>query len=514
MEMIMSEYIIQTKNIIKRFSGVTALSNVSFSVKKGEIHCVVGENGAGKSTLMKILSGVHPYGSYEGDIFIKGEKQQFHTISDSERAKLAIIYQELALIPYMSVYENIFLGQEKNNFGIIDWNSTIHDAKKILKEVGLDIDPEVLVKDIGVGHQQLVEIAKALSHDIDILILDEPTAALNEIESANLLKIIKKLQTQGITSILISHKLHEIAKVADSITILRDGETVVHFEDTQKHPVDEKEIIKNMVGRELNNLYPERVPNIGEVLFEVNNWNVYDPNNAEHHLLKDISMYIKRGEIVGFAGLMGAGRTEFAMSVFGKSYGTKISGNITFKEKNVLYENPHDAIKDGLVYLTEDRKEKGLVLINDIKQNISLASLDLITNKGVIDKNKEIAIANTYKASLNIKSYSVEQLVQNLSGGNQQKVVLSKWLMANPDLLIVDEPTRGIDVGAKFEIYTIMNDIASEGKGVLMISSELPELLGVCDRIYVMHEGKIAGEVETSNATQDIIMKLATGLGE
>lgn len=513
----MQEHIIKTDRIVKKFPGVIALDGVSFSVKKGEIHCLVGENGAGKSTLMKVLSGVHPYGSYEGSIILKDKEQCFRNTKDSEDAQIAIIYQELALVPYMSVYENIFLGRENMKGFFIDWNTAIIKAKEILHEVGLNIDPALPVGKLGVGQQQLIEIAKALSKNVDILILDEPTAALNEIESENLLQIIKRLQkNKNLTSILISHKLNEVLAIGDAVTILRDGKTVANYDDIHKKPITEDNIIKNMVGRDITNRFPERTPKIGEVLFEALDWNVHHPNAPETSIIKNANIKIKKGELVGLAGLMGAGRTELGMSLFGRSYGANISGRVQFKGRKVDYKNPQDAIKDGLAYLTEDRKEKGLILIQDIKKNISLASLNNLSSfYGLkINKNKEIQVAEHYKKELNIKTPTVEQIVKNLSGGNQQKVVLSKWLLSNPDLLILDEPTRGIDVGAKYEIYTIMNSIVEEGRSILMISSELPELLGMCDRIYVMHEGKIVANVLKEHANQDIIMKYATGVGE
>lgn len=513
----MPEYIIKTENIVKKFPGVTALADVSFSVKKGEIHCLVGENGAGKSTLMKILSGVHPHGSYTGKILLNNVEQKFHNTRDSEDAKIAIIYQELALVPYMSIYENIFLGREEMKVkGIIDWNKTIERSKEILKEVGLNIDPGIQVGRLGVGKQQLVEIAKALSKNVDLLILDEPTAALNKIESKNLLNILKRLQKEkGITNILISHKLDEVLEVGETITVLRDGKTVHCFEDTKASPVTEREIITHMVGRELVGNFPPRSSSVGEVIFEIKDWNVHHPNDVNISVIKNANINIRKGEIVGLAGLMGAGRTEFAMSIFGHSYGSNISGSIKFRGKHVAYSTPNEAIRGGLAYLSEDRKEKGLILIQNVKQNISLASLGVIGGPfgWKIDNNKEIAIAEKYRKEINIKTPSVEQLVKNLSGGNQQKVALSKWLMSEPELLILDEPTRGIDVGAKFEIYTIMHDIVADGRSILMISSELPELLGMCDRIYVMHEGTIAGEVSREEANQDLIMSYATGLG-
>ena len=505
----MNEYILEMNNITKTFPGVKALDSVNFRVKRGEIHCLVGENGSGKSTLMKILSGVYPYGEYVGDIVYDGKIQKFSRISDSEDVGIATIYQELALIPEMTVYENIFLGHEIMKGKLIDWNETIVQAEKMLERVGLDVQPSVKVKDLGVGKQQLVEIAKALSKNVKLLILDEPTAALNEIESENLLELIKELKKEGVTSILISHKLKEVTSVADNITVLRDGKSIstMHVED---EVVLESKIIKHMVGREIGDIYPKR-PNkrIGEVFFEAVNWSGYDVNLGRQ-VLKHIDFNVRKGEIVGIAGLMGAGRTELALSIFGNSKDYKLEGDIYIEGKKVKFKNVKDAIDAGIAYVTEDRKGNGLILIDDIKRNITLGNLQELSTNGVINENEEILIANDYKSSLNIKAPSIEQKVGNLSGGNQQKVSLAKWMFVKPKLLILDEPTRGIDVGAKFEIYTLMNELVNQGMSIIMISSELPEVLGMSDRIYVMADGKFVGELSQEEATQEKIMQLAT----
>jgi len=501
----MSDVILEMRNITKTFPGVKALDNVSFSVKQGEIHALVGENGAGKSTLMKVLSGVYPYGSYEGEIHFLGKECRFHDINQSEEVGLVIIHQELALIPYLSIAENLFLGNERAKYGIVDWNETISRTKELLDKVGLHESPNTLITDMGVGKQQLVEIAKALAKKVKLLILDEPTASLNETDSEKLLQLLLQLKAHGIASILISHKLSEVSKVADSITILRDGATIETV-DTHKDMITEDRIIRGMVGRDLTHRFPPRESNIGDVIFEVKNWNVYHPIHDHRKVSDNVNINVRNGEVVGIAGLMGAGRTELAMSIFGRAYGSRISGQAFKNGKEIDVSSIDKAIGNGIAYATEDRKVYGLILIEQIKDNITLANLEAISEAGVINEPKELTVTREYRDKLSIKCSSILQLAVNLSGGNQQKVVLSKWLFANPDILILDEPTRGIDVGAKYEIYTIINRLASEGKAVIMISSELPELLGVCDRIYVMSDGKIVGEMPAKEASQEKIM--------
>lgn len=509
----MHDYILEMQNIEKSFPGVKALDGVTFQVKRGDIHCLIGENGAGKSTLMKVLSGVYPFGSYTGDIVYNQTVQSFHNIKDSERTGIAIIYQELALVPYMTIYENIFLGNEIKKHGLIDWNESILRTKAALKRVGLSNHPDEIVGNLGVGKQQLIEIAKALAKDVKLLILDEPTAALNEDDSENLLRILKELKSEGITSILISHKLNEVMAVADTVTVLRDGQTIATI-DRRTEALTEDGIVKMMVGRELNQRYPQRTPQIGEDLFRLEAWRVFSEASSERPVIKDASLRVKRGEIVGIAGLMGSGRTELAMSIFGKSFGVKFEGEMHYKNKRVNLKSPRQAIDAGIGYLTEDRKEKGLVLIDDIKRNISMASLSRLSKLGVIDSNEEVRHADDYRVKMRIKTPSVEQKVGNLSGGNQQKVALSKWMLTQPELLIVDEPTRGIDVGAKYEIYSIMNAFVEQGNSIIMISSELPEIIGMSDRVYVMHEGRIVKEVDKGNMNQDYIMHYAIGQGD
>ena len=501
--------LLEMKNITKEFPGVKALDDVSFRVAEGEIHCLVGENGAGKSTLMKVLSGVYPHGDYSGDIIFNGQIQNFRSIRDSERAGIAIIYQELALVPEMMVYENIFLGNEIQKGITVDWNETIKRASEVLKKVRLDVNPAMKVKDLGVGKQQLVEIAKALSRDVKLLILDEPTSALNESDSENLLNLLRELKTQGVTCIMISHKLKEVLSIADTITVLRDGQTIVTL-DHREGQVSEWTLIKHMVGREINNIYPPRAHKItDQVVLEVRDWSAYD-QTLGRHILRDVNFNVKKGEIVGLAGLMGSGRTELALSIFGNSARYRLKGELYLNGQKRHFNHPADAINAGMAYVTEDRKSDGLVLIQDVRQNITLANLKALSRNGVIDSNAEIKVANEYTASLNIKTPSIEQMVLNLSGGNQQKVSLAKWLYVEPDILILDEPTRGIDVGAKYEIYTIMNRLVEQGMSILMISSELPEVLGMSDRIYILSNGRITGELPVAEATQEKIMGLAT----
>lgn len=501
----MEKIILEMKNITKTFPGVKALDNVNLKVKEGEIHALIGENGAGKSTLMNVLSGIYSYGTYSGDIIFNGELCKFNNIKDSERKGIAIIHQELALIPELSISENIFLGNERAKGLMINWRQTDIEAAKMLKKVRLIENVHTRIKNLSVGKQQLVEVAKAMAKDVKLLILDEPTAALNDKDSESLLQLLLELKKEGITSILISHKLNELLRVADNITVLRDGATIKSMKNDGS--INEDDIIRSMVGRELTNRYPIHESKIGEVVFQVKDWNVYDPIIDDKKIIKDVNINIKKGEIVGLSGLMGAGRTEFAMSVFGKAYGRHISGSVIKNGKEIKINNIRDAIDSGLAYVTEDRKNAGLNLIDSIKNNISIAKIKKLSKKLFVDGNKEISVTEDFRKKLNIKSPSIIQKAGNLSGGNQQKVVLSKWIFTDPDILILDEPTRGIDVGAKYEIYKIINDLADSGKSILVISSELPEILGICDRVYVMNAGRIVGELPVKEASQEIIMK-------
>ena len=503
----MSDFILEMKEITKLYPGVKALDNVNLQVERGEIHALVGENGAGKSTLMNVLSGTIPFGEYTGTIKYDGQTCEFHNIHNSEELGIVIIHQELALIPELTIAENMFLGNERSNkFGKINWGETYKQAADQMKRVGLKESPSVLIKDIGTGKQQLVEIAKALSKNVKLLILDEPTSSLNEEDSKMLLDMLLGFKKEGLTSIIITHKLNEVSYCADRITVLRDGSTIETI-DNADHNIDEDRIIKGMVGRELTNRFPSREHNVGqEVILEAKDWTVYHPVYTEKCMDNKVNFKVHKGEIIGFSGLQGAGRTELAMSLFGKSYGSNISGREFIKGKEVHLKNEHDAIAHGLAYVTEDRKTNGLVLSDTIAKNTTMAKMEKIARNGVIDFVKEKKVAQEYVAAMKTKTPSVDQAVGNLSGGNQQKVLLSKWMFAEPDVLILDEPTRGIDVGAKYEIYCIMNEMVAQGKAVVMISSELPELLGMCDRIYVMNEGEIVGEFKAEEATQEKIM--------
>lgn len=505
----MAKVLLEMKNITKTFPGVKALDNVNLKVEEGEIHALVGENGAGKSTLMNVLSGIYPYGTYEGDIVYNGEICKFNKIKDSEEKGIVIIHQELALVPEMSIGENMFLGNEQGKKNAIDWDKTYAEADKYLKMVGLAESSKVLVKEIGTGKQQLVEIAKALAKQAKLLILDEPTSSLNETDSRALLDLMLEFKKQGMTMIIITHKLNEVAYVADKITVVRDGSTI---ETLDKHTteISEDRIIQGMVGRELTNRFPKREGvKIGDINMEVDNWTVYHPLYPERKVVDNVSINVRKGEVVGIYGLMGAGRTELAMSIFGQSYGTGITGTLKLNGKEITLKTPKDAIKNKLAYVTEDRKGNGLVLSNPIKINTTLANLDSISNHKVIDKDKEYQVAEEYRQKLRTKCPSVEQNVGNLSGGNQQKVMIGRWLATSPEILILDEPTRGVDVGAKAEIYSIMNDLVKEGMSIIMISSELPEIINMSDRVYVMNEGRVTGCLNHEEAEQEAIMQLA-----
>ncbi len=502
------QYILEVQSLTKDFPGVRALDKVEFKVRKGEIHCLVGENGAGKSTLMNVVSGVYPKGTYDGKVIFKGNETHYRSTKDSELDGLAIIHQELTLSPYLSIYENLFLGHMKTKFGVIDWDACLKDSYPLLERVGLKEKPQTIVSKMSVGKQQLVEIARAISQDAELLIFDEPTSSLNDEESQKLLDLMREFRKEGITCIMISHKLDEVLAVADSITILRDGMSVRSY-DLAETPVTEQDIIKDMVGRELKNLFPKKDPDIGEVVFEVKNWNVYHPDYHDMKIVDDASFFVRKGEIVSFCGPMGAGRTEMMMSIFGNSYGFGATGEIFLKGKPVTFNNPKDAIEQGVGYVSEDRKTLGLILIQDVKTNISNSSLPKLAKRGVLDKDLELQKAEEYREALQIKTPSLFQLVRNLSGGNQQKVVLSRCLLADPDVFIVDEPTRGIDVGAKFEIYSILNEMVKQGKSVIVVSSELVEAISMSDRIYVMNEGCIKGVINREDATQERIMHMA-----
>ena len=504
------DLILQMRRITKTFGEFTALDEVALDVRRGEIHAICGENGAGKSTLMNVLSGVWPRGTYEGDIIYEGEVRSFRSIRDSEAVGIVIIHQELALSPYLSVAENIFLGNEKHTRGIIDWDATNEEAARLLAEVGLDTRPQTRVADLGVGHQQLVEIAKALSKDVRLLILDEPTAALNDEDSAHLLDLVRGLRERGISMVMISHKLGEVSRIADRATIIRDGCTIRTAPLHGAGAITEDEIIRLMVGRPLDNRYPDHVSTVGEEILQIRDWSVHHPIDTTRKVVDGACLSLRRGEIVGLAGLMGAGRTELAMSLFGHSYGTGISGTVLKNGKEVSTSSVARAMRQGLAYVSEDRKVLGLNLIADVKTNTTAAALGKISRRGVVDDGAEAQVAERYRRELRTKTASLSTPVGSLSGGNQQKVVLAKWIFTDPDVLILDEPTRGIDVGAKYEIYQIIDSLADSGKAVLVISSELPELLGICDRIYAMSHGRITGQLPRDEADQERLMRLMT----
>ena len=501
--------LLSMRHITKTFPGVVALDDVNFDVRQGEIHGICGENGAGKSTLMKVLSGVHPYGTYEGQIIYEGEPVAFHSLRESEHRGIVIIHQELALIPELSVTENIFLGNEVTNHGVIDWIEARRRAVEVLGRVRLDVDPDTAIKNLGVGQQQLIEIAKALTKSVELLILDEQTSALNEDDSANLLNILRELRAKGLTCIMISHKLNEIASIADTITVIRDGKTVETI-NVRVEGADENRIIRGMVGRPMDRRFPERTPNIGEKFFEVRDWTVEDPQVPGRLICKKSSFFVRRGEVVGFAGVMGAGRTELARSIFGRTYGIYLDGQVFIDGKPVEITSVSKAVQNGIAYCPEDRKVQGLNLLDDVKRTIVAAGIERICTRGVIDLDQEALQADDYREMMRIKAQSVDTVVSTLSGGNQQKTVVAKWMFTEPLLAILDEPTRGIDVGAKYEIYTLINELAQQGKGVIMISSELPELLGVCDRIYTIFEGEITSVTDAKDATQESLMRQMT----
>ena len=502
------QHVLEMRKITKEFPGVKALKGVSFDVIPGEIHALCGENGAGKSTLMKILSGLYPSGSYGGDIVLKGASQAFRNTRDSERAGIAIIHQELSLIKEMTVGENIFIGREPNFLGVIDWDKVYSDSKKLLDSIGLNVNPRQQVKYLGIGQQQLVEIAKALSQKPELLVLDEPTSALMGSEVQVLLNILKQLRAQGVSCIMISHKLNEVFDIADRITVLRDGQSIATHRASD---VNESRIISDMVGRELKDLYPRvsRMP--GELALEVKNLNVEHAEIPGRKVLQDISFSVRKGEILGIAGLMGAGRTELLNTLFG-AYPGKWTGSVALEGKAVHLRSPHDAITAGLALVTEDRKRQGLILEDTVIKNMTLAGLRKVFPLGIVDSNREVGYGNKYVKMLRVKTPSLNTFVKNLSGGNQQKVVLAKCLITEPKVLFLDEPTRGIDVGARAEIYQLMNELAAQGLAIVMVSSELPEVLGMSDRVLVMNAGRFTAEFKSQEASQEKIMAAATSV--
>jgi D-xylose transport system ATP-binding protein len=497
--------LLQVETLSKTFLGVHALNQVSFDLREGEVHALCGENGAGKSTLIKCLSGIWPHGSYEGTIKIDGKEAMFQGVADSEHAGIAVIYQELALVQEMTVAENIFLGNEPTVAGIIDWNRIFAETRTLLDRYGLNLDPAAVVGKLGVGQQQLVEIVKALSKNRKILLLDEPTAALTGTEVDILLDIIRDLRKTGITCVYISHKLDEVFAISDRITILRDGESVTTLDaaSTNKH-----DVIKHMVGREITQLFPRRPARPGQPLLEVKNLNVYD-DLGERQILHDITFQARAGEVLGFGGLMGAGRTELVMHLFG-AHGRRLSGTVTLNGTSWDGTTPAKSIAGGLMLVSEDRKRYGLVLDQSIGFNQSLASLGAFLAFGLfIDGNREVKKNRELFAALHVKAPGLDSSVSGLSGGNQQKVVLAKALMTEPSVIFLDEPTRGIDVGAKQEVYELINLLTDHGKAVVLVSSELPELIGMSDRMIILSQGHIGGEFTRGEAAQSVMLEAA-----
>ena len=499
--------LLEMRGITKSFPGVRAVDGVTFDLFPGEIHALVGENGAGKSTLMKVLGGVYPYGSYEGEILIDGEARSFHRVRDAEEAGIAIIFQELSIIKDLNIGENIFLGREPRRFGIINWEELYSRAHKLLDDLHLPLDPRTPIGELGIGQQQLVEIAKALSQQARILVLDEPTAALTDAEAETLFQILDKLRKRGVGMIYISHKLDEVFRISDRITVLRDGRAVG---TEPANAIDEAQVIARMVGREVGDIFPKADHQRGEIIFEARNITVEDPNVRGKLLVRGVSFAVRQGEVLGIAGLMGAGRTDLLMAIFGAHAGSS-TGEILIEGKRAIISRPSDAIKLGLGFVTEDRKRFGLVVDQTILKNMTLAALTDLSGRFVTNEHAETAASQRAMKEFSVKAGSVFNIVGTLSGGNQQKVVLAKWLLTKPRVLFLDEPTRGIDVGAKQEIYAHINSLARAGLAIVLVSSELPEVLGLSDRVLVLHEGRLTGEFERADATAERVMACATG---
>jgi D-xylose transport system ATP-binding protein len=497
----------EMRDIVKEFPGVRALDGVSLILDPGEFHALVGENGAGKSTLMKVLSGVYPAGSFEGQILIENEPRKFRNVRESEAAGIAIIFQELSLVKELTVGENIFLGQEPSRFGVIDWSELYHKASTLLRDLQLNIDPRIHVGRLGIGQQQLVEIAKALSKNARILVLDEPTAALTEAEVETLFSILRKLKDRGVAMVYISHKLDEVFRLSDRITVLRDGRTVGTHNASE---LTRKRVIELMVGREVNDIFPEAHHQFTDNALEVDGLAVYSTVGRTTKLVDNVSFTVRGGEVLGIAGLMGSGRTEVLSAIFGAWKGN-VKGSVKVNGLHVEIGSPADAIRLGISFVTEDRKRYGLILDQTIRDNITLAGLKSLSGPVLTNQAKEMRAARRQMDSLRIKARSPMTIAGTLSGGNQQKVVLGKWLLTEPKILFLDEPTRGIDVGAKQEIYTEINKLAKEGLAIVLVSSELPEILGMSDRILVLHDGKVTGEFDRSEASPEKVMAAATG---
>jgi D-xylose transport system ATP-binding protein len=510
-ERVMSDdVILEFKNVTKKFPGITALDDVSFSIRRGEIHGICGENGAGKSTLMKILAGVYPWGTYEGQILYEGRELKLvdQSIRQAAREGIAIVYQELTLVPSITVGENIYLGKEPVDFGIINWDKLYADTEQVLEKYHLDVPARSIVHRLGVGRMQMTEIAKALAEDARVLILDEPTSALAEAEIEQLMEILRGLKQHGVTCIYISHKLEEFFQITDSITVLRDGKTIV---TRPTHELNIESLVRNMVGREMKERFPKSIRNPGEVILEVEDLHALDPEDPSYEILKGVSFNLRKGEILGIAGLMGSGRTELVMTLFGE-YGKVNRGKIRMEGLEITIRNSREAMSHGISLVPEDRKTHGLVLIQSILRNISLANLDRFSSFMRINDAAELKESMDFAKSLVIKAPNLNAQADSLSGGNQQKVVISKWLMSKPKVLIMDDPTRGIDVGTKYEIYKIMNDLSEKGIAIIMISSDLEEVLGMSDRVMVMHEDRSVGTLDISQATEEKIMAMATGV--
>jgi D-xylose transport system ATP-binding protein len=502
-----SNVLLEMKSITKSFPGVRALDGVSFDLKPGEIHALVGENGAGKSTLIKILAGVYPHPEYGGEIILDGSERRFAKIRDSETAGIAVIYQELSLVKDLNVAENIFLGREPRRFGIINWEELYSRAQKLLDELHLEIDPRTPVVNLGIGQQQLVEIAKALSQKARILVLDEPTAALTDTEVETLFRILNDLRARDVAMIYISHKLDEVFHLSDRITVLRDGKTIGTSASSE---TDEPRVISQMVGRDVDQIFPVSKHERGEVVFEVRQVTVEDPSVPGKLLVDRVGFSVHKGEVLGIAGLMGSGRSELLMAIFGAHPGRK-SAELFVAGKRIQINKPADAINQGIGFVTEDRKRYGLILDQTILRNMTLAGLRRLSGRFFTNEDAEAAAGERASADLRIKATSVFTIAGTLSGGNQQKVVLAKWLLTNPRVLFLDEPTRGIDVGAKQEIYAQINRLAESGLAIVLVSSELPEVLGLSDRVIVLHEGRVTGEFTRAEATPEAVMSCAAG---
>ncbi len=489
--------------LVKRFGGITALDGVDFDLIAGEVHALCGENGAGKSTLIKILSGIHPDGSYDGEVRVDGARVRLHSVRDSEAAGVAVIHQELALVEGMTVAENIFLGHEPTRLGLIDHDRMYSEAHRILEQFLIDIPVKCRVTDLGIGEKQLVEIAKALKHQCKALILDEPSAALTKREVAVLLDIVRALKARGVACLYISHKLDEVFAVADRITVLRDGKSVACLDAAKS---DREAVIQHMVGRRITELFPRRKPGLGEVLLEVSNLTAAESLSAAPRL-KEIHFKVHAGEVLGVGGLMGAGRSELLLHLFG-AWGYRVDGTVSLGSE-ALALTPKGCIRQGLVLVCEDRKRYGLVFDQTLAFNLSLSSLRILSRFGLIDSDAETLAAQRAVKSLGIRAPHIETAVQSLSGGNQQKVVLGKAMMTGPRVMLLDEPTRGIDVGAKQEIYELINDLTERGMAVIMVSSELPELMGMSDRILMLANGRVGGVFDSEDTTQETLLAAA-----